>query len=87
MVIDHPISKTARILVEACSFAGTGNVLKIQAVLHCDDHIRLTASKKDTEEEKRMQRRRRRSTYGMFFNIVYYFSTTTTLQMECHYLH
>jgi 26S proteasome regulatory subunit N1 len=50
--IDHPISKTAQILVEACSFAGTGNVLKIQAMLHhCDDHI--TASKKDPKEEKR----------------------------------
>jgi 26S proteasome regulatory subunit N1 len=44
--IDHPISKTAQILVEACSFAGTGNVLKIQAMLHhCDDHI--TAAMKD----------------------------------------
>jgi 26S proteasome regulatory subunit N1 len=50
--IDHPISKTAQILVEACSFAGTGNVLKIQAMLHhCDDHI--TASKKDPKEEKK----------------------------------
>lgn len=50
--IDHPISKTAQILVEACSFAGTGNVLKIQAMLHhCDDHI--TASKKDSKEEKK----------------------------------
>jgi 26S proteasome regulatory subunit N1 len=50
--IDHPISKTAQILVEACSFAGTGNVLKIQAMLHhCDDHI--TASKKDAKEEKK----------------------------------
>jgi hypothetical protein len=38
--------------VEACSFAGTGNVLKIQAMLHhCDDHI--TASKKDSKEEKK----------------------------------
>jgi 26S proteasome regulatory subunit N1 len=50
--IVHPISKTAQILVEACSFAGTGNVLKIQAMLHhCDDHI--TASKKDSKEEKK----------------------------------
>ncbi|KAF8801079.1 26S proteasome regulatory complex, non-ATPase subcomplex, Rpn1 subunit [Phlegmacium glaucopus] len=50
--IDHPISKTAQILVEACSFAGTGNVLKIQAMLHhCDDHI--TTSKKDFKEEKK----------------------------------
>jgi len=39
-------------LVEACSFAGTGNVLKIQAMLHhCDDHI--TAAKKESKEEKK----------------------------------
>ena len=54
--IDHLISKTAHILVEACSFAGTGNVLKIQAMLHhCDDHI--TSEKKDSKEGERMQRR------------------------------
>jgi 26S proteasome regulatory subunit N1 len=42
----------AQILVEACSFAGTGNVLKIQAMLHhCDDHI--TAAKKESKEEKK----------------------------------
>ncbi|KAJ7708007.1 hypothetical protein B0H14DRAFT_3643273 [Mycena olivaceomarginata] len=37
--IEHPISKTAQI-VEACAFASTGNVLKVQAMLHhCDEHI------------------------------------------------
>jgi 26S proteasome regulatory subunit N1 len=50
--IDHPISETARILVEACSFSGTGNVLKIQAMLHhCDDHI--TAAKKESKEDSK----------------------------------
>ncbi|KAF9041306.1 armadillo-type protein [Panaeolus papilionaceus] len=50
--IDHPISKTAQILVEACSFAGTGNVLKIQAMLHhCDEHI--NAPKDDKEKDKK----------------------------------
>jgi hypothetical protein len=50
--IDHLISKTAQILVKACSFAGTGNILKIQAMPHhCNDHI--TASKKDSKEEKK----------------------------------
>ncbi|EDR09498.1 uncharacterized protein LACBIDRAFT_178729 [Laccaria bicolor S238N-H82] len=49
--IDHPISKTAQILVEACSFAGTGNVLKIQGMLHqCDEHID-TSEKKDESKE------------------------------------
>jgi 26S proteasome regulatory subunit N1 len=38
--IEHPISKSVQILVEVCSFAGTGNVLKIQTLLHhCNDHL------------------------------------------------
>jgi 26S proteasome regulatory subunit N1 len=46
--IEHPISKTAQILVEICSFAGTGNVLKVQGLLHhCDEHI---VTSKDKEE-------------------------------------
>jgi 26S proteasome regulatory subunit N1 len=46
--IEHPISKQAQILVEACSFAGSGNVLRVQAMLHhCDEHI-----EKEKEKEK-----------------------------------
>lgn len=38
--IEHPISKSAQILVDVCAFAGTGNVLKIQSLLHhCNDHL------------------------------------------------
>lgn len=38
--IPHAISTQAQILVDGCSFAGTGNVLKVQAMLHhCNDHI------------------------------------------------
>ncbi|KAJ7024485.1 hypothetical protein C8F04DRAFT_155102 [Mycena alexandri] len=49
LVIEHPISKTAQIIVEACAFAGTGNVLKVQAMLHhCDEHINM----KEKEPEK-----------------------------------
>ncbi|PFH48077.1 hypothetical protein AMATHDRAFT_66236 [Amanita thiersii Skay4041] len=51
--IDHPISKTAQIIVEACSFAGTGNVLKIQAMLHhCDEHIDTSPKEKEKDKEK-----------------------------------
>ncbi|TEB31795.1 26S proteasome regulatory complex, non-ATPase subcomplex, Rpn1 subunit [Coprinellus micaceus] len=51
--IEHPISKVAQVLVEACSFAGTGNVLRIQTMLHyCDDHIE-TAAKEAKDEEKK----------------------------------
>jgi 26S proteasome regulatory subunit N1 len=51
--IGHPISRTAQILVEACSFAGTGNVLKIQAMLHqCDEHVNSSTGKKDDKDDK-----------------------------------
>ncbi|KII91189.1 hypothetical protein PLICRDRAFT_51364 [Plicaturopsis crispa FD-325 SS-3] len=50
--IEHPFSKTAQILVEGCSYAGTGNVLKVQAMLHyCDEHI-TAAGEKDKEDGK-----------------------------------
>ena len=43
--IEHPISKSVQILVDVCSYAGTGNVLKIQSLLHhCNDHL-------DTEKD------------------------------------
>ncbi|PKI82848.1 proteasome regulatory particle base subunit [Malassezia vespertilionis] len=43
--IEHPISKEVQLLVDACSYAGTGNVLKIQTLLHhCAEHV--------TEEEE-----------------------------------
>ncbi|SNX83793.1 probable RPN1 - 26S proteasome regulatory subunit [Melanopsichium pennsylvanicum] len=32
--IEHPISKQAQVLVDMCSYAGTGNVLKVQNMLH-----------------------------------------------------
>ncbi|GLB39111.1 putative 26S proteasome regulatory complex, non-ATPase subcomplex, Rpn1 subunit [Lyophyllum shimeji] len=52
--IDHPISKTAQIVVEACSFAGTGNVLKVQTMLHhCDEHIDTSGADKMKEKESK----------------------------------
>ncbi|TFK22375.1 26S proteasome regulatory complex, non-ATPase subcomplex, Rpn1 subunit [Coprinopsis marcescibilis] len=51
-VINHPISKTAQVLVEALSFAGTGNVLRVQAMLHhCHEHI--LDDKEESKEEKK----------------------------------
>ncbi|KAJ7813024.1 armadillo-type protein [Mycena leptocephala] len=51
--IEHPISKTAQIVVEACAFAGTGNVLKVQAMLHhCDEHIDMKEKEADKDEKK-----------------------------------
>ncbi|KZV92939.1 putative RPN1-26S proteasome regulatory subunit [Exidia glandulosa HHB12029] len=38
--IPHSLAKQAQILVEVCAFAGSGNVLKVQSMLHhCSDHL------------------------------------------------
>lgn len=38
--VESPIGKQALVLVDICSFAGTGSVLKIQEMLaHCYDHL------------------------------------------------
>ena len=51
--IEHPISKTAQVLVEVCSFAGSGNVLKVQTMLHhCDEHIDMSKDKDKAKENK-----------------------------------
>ncbi|GAA5990712.1 hypothetical protein JCM11641_008473 [Rhodosporidiobolus odoratus] len=39
-VIEAPIGKVAEVFVKMCSYAGTGSVLNIQAMLHeCTDHL------------------------------------------------
>lgn len=38
-VIEHPIAKSVEVMVEICAYAATGNVLKIQKMLHlCNEH-------------------------------------------------
>ncbi|KAF9968022.1 proteasome regulatory particle base subunit [Mortierella alpina] len=38
--IEHPIAKRTSVIVEICAYAGTGDVLHIQRMLHyCNDHI------------------------------------------------
>lgn len=45
--IEHPVSKQAQVLVDACSYAGNGDVLKIQQMLHhCTEHIGVDDEKK-----------------------------------------
>ncbi|KAG7660667.1 RPN1 [[Candida] subhashii] len=49
--IEHPISKTLKVLVNICAYAGTGNVLQIQALLQM-----CTAKPKDTtDDEKKLE--------------------------------
>ena len=54
-VIPEPFRQTAVTLVEICAYAGTGNVLKIQQLLHiCSDHYEQDkgeAEKKDKKKE------------------------------------
>ncbi|KAJ1939671.1 proteasome regulatory particle base subunit, partial [Linderina pennispora] len=38
--IEHPIGQQASVLVQVCSYAGTGNVLEVQKMLHiCSEHL------------------------------------------------
>lgn len=57
-VIDEPHKSTATTMVEICAYAGTGNVLKIQHLLHlCSDHYEpftpesATTDKTKTKEQ------------------------------------
>ncbi|KAF8463501.1 armadillo-type protein [Kalaharituber pfeilii] len=44
--IDHPIAKHTAVLVDACAYAGTGNVLKFQSMLQlCHDHLEVEEGK------------------------------------------
>jgi len=48
-VIEHPISRFMEILMKGCAYACSGNVLKIQELLHiCAEHV----EKKEKEEGK-----------------------------------
>lgn len=50
--IPHQVSKQIQILVEMCAFAGSGNVLKVQSMLHyCDEHIGVSNEKEEKKEE------------------------------------
>ena len=51
--IDRPVSRETQILVDACSYAGTGNVLKIQTLLHyCAEHVTNEAKKEGDDSQK-----------------------------------
>ncbi|UJR33872.1 hypothetical protein I4U23_021293 [Adineta vaga] len=51
-VINEPLRSFATVLVECCAYAGTGNVLKIQHMLHiCSEHFDNKDEKKEGEKE------------------------------------
>ncbi|KAI5954327.1 RPN1 [Candida jiufengensis] len=49
--IEHPISKTLKVLVNICAYAGTGNVLQIQALLQ----MCTGKPKSQLDEEKKLE--------------------------------
>ncbi|KAK6350253.1 proteasome regulatory particle base subunit [Orbilia brochopaga] len=52
--IDHPFSKHTQVLVNACAYAGTGNVLKIQSMLHlCNEHIDKNEKEKEKDKDSK----------------------------------
>lgn len=55
--IQHPISNQAQILVEVCSFVATGNVLRVQRLLHlCGEHLEAVKEKEEAEKEKEKEK-------------------------------
>ncbi|KAH9942824.1 armadillo-type protein [Amylocystis lapponica] len=65
--IEHQISKQAEILVDMCSFAGSGNVLKVQTLLHhCDEHIDKTPKDKDKDKDAAPEEPPRDDTFQAF---------------------
>jgi 26S proteasome regulatory subunit N1 len=51
-VIDEPHRSTATTMVEICAYAGTGNVLKIQHLLHiCSDHYEPFSAENATTDK------------------------------------
>ena len=56
-MIEHPIGKYTSVLVEACAYVGTGNVLKIQKMLqYCIEKIEKP--KKEEEEDKEEEKKK-----------------------------
>lgn len=51
--VADPLGKQISVLVEVCAYAGTGNVLKIQNMLHlCTDHIIIEKPEEKEKEAK-----------------------------------
>uniref|UniRef100_H2YBG1 26S proteasome non-ATPase regulatory subunit 2 n=1 Tax=Ciona savignyi TaxID=51511 RepID=H2YBG1_CIOSA len=61
-VVPEPLKGFASILVEVCAYAGTGNVLKVQQMLHiCTE----TDKDEDSEKEKSDDKKSKSSEWGM----------------------
>lgn len=53
-VISEPFRSMATTMVEICAYAGTGNVLKVQQLLHiCSEHYETSSEKSDDSKDKK----------------------------------
>merc|ERR1712066_1231133 len=53
-VVPEPLRSFANILVEVCAYAGTGNVLKIQQLLHiCSEHYEQDKGETEKKDKKK----------------------------------
>lgn len=59
-IIDHPITEFAKIVLEGCAYACTGNVLKVQKMMHIlSEHSEAEKKEEEmTEEEKKEEEKR-----------------------------
>ncbi|KAI0635261.1 26S proteasome regulatory complex non-ATPase subcomplex Rpn1 subunit [Trametes polyzona] len=65
--IEHQISQLAVVLVDMCSFAGTGNVLKVQELLHyCDEHIEKAPKEKKDDKDATSEEPAKDDTFQAF---------------------
>jgi 26S proteasome regulatory subunit N1 len=56
-VIQEPFSQWARVMVEICAYAGTGNVLTIQKLLHiCSEHYETEKEKEEDKTKKEKEK-------------------------------
>ncbi|XP_021943715.1 26S proteasome non-ATPase regulatory subunit 2 [Folsomia candida] len=61
-VIPDPFKSMAMTLVEVCAYAGTGNVLKIQKLLHiCSEHYEATAQDAKTKDDEKRKSKESKS--------------------------
>lgn len=55
-VVGSPLGKMSATLVEVCAYAGTGDVLKIQKMLHvCSEHFEVTKDDGKKDKDKKVQ--------------------------------
>jgi len=53
-VIQDPMRSVAKVMVDMCAYAGTGNVLKVQELLHiCSEHYGEKAEKENNNDDKK----------------------------------